>query len=125
MFYGLRLASRLRYGDVICIPDSTYALSLVQQPVDVRHRYASIIASVQELLRNTWNVVLKHSLREGNVCADFLTRMGSNSGFAYLELDCDSNSSLATTRPIRNCLKPTILLGDSHGAPSILLQQNC
>ena len=100
-------------------------LKLVQQPVDVRHRYASIIASVQELLRNTWNVVLKHSLREGNVCADFLTRMGSNSGFAYLELDCDSNSNLATTRPIRNCLKPTILLGDSHGAPSILLQQNC
>lgn len=87
MFYGLRLASRLRYGDVICIPDSTYALSLVQQPVDVRHRYASIIASVQELLRNTWNVVLKHSLREGNLCADFLTRMGSNSGSAYLELD--------------------------------------
>ncbi|PNX76074.1 ribonuclease H, partial [Trifolium pratense] len=41
------------------------------------HRYAAVVANIQDLLKLDWDVSIFHTMRKGNVCADFLAKLGS------------------------------------------------
>ena len=43
------------------------------------HAYASLLAKITSLLDHLLCLVFKHVLRKGNVCANFLARLGRNS----------------------------------------------
>jgi len=43
------------------------------------HAYASLLAKIISLLDHLPDLMFKHVLRECNVCADFLARLGRNS----------------------------------------------
>nr|KYP44684.1 hypothetical protein KK1_033798 [Cajanus cajan] len=39
--------------------------------------YATIIARIRDFAREDWRLEFKHTLREGNSCADFLAKQGA------------------------------------------------
>jgi len=43
------------------------------------HSYASLLTKITSLLDHLSDLVFKHVFREGNVCANFLPRLGRNS----------------------------------------------
>jgi len=51
---------------VICYSDSTLAVQLVSTTVNDWNHYAAIIINVQDLLQRSWNVQLKHYVRDAN-----------------------------------------------------------
>ncbi|KAL5160778.1 hypothetical protein HKD37_07G018200 [Glycine soja] len=51
------------HRDVVCVSDSLHVISLIQAPMVVSQRYASIIMRIKDLLNFNWKVVLRHSLR--------------------------------------------------------------
>ncbi|KAG5021693.1 hypothetical protein JHK82_017596 [Glycine max] len=54
---------RILIRDVVCVSDSLHVISLIQAPMVVSQRYASIIMRIKDLLNFNWKVVLRHSLR--------------------------------------------------------------
>lgn len=60
---------------VECFSDSLEAVSLVSSGPSERHTLAPLIWDIKGLLERRWYVVLRHTLREGNACADFLAKM--------------------------------------------------
>lgn len=41
------------------------------------HHYAAILCNIKELLRRSWQIEVRHTLREGNSAADFIVKMGA------------------------------------------------
>ncbi|PNX71208.1 ribonuclease H [Trifolium pratense] len=62
--------------NVICFSDSLHTVALVKS-VSSYHQFANEIISIRQLLDRDWNVVVDHTLREGNACADNLAKMGA------------------------------------------------
>ncbi|KAL6494930.1 hypothetical protein OROGR_030849 [Orobanche gracilis] len=79
LLHGLQLTWENGYRKFICYSDSMDALSLINRFLPVHHHYSPVVLSIQDLLQRDWEVVLKHTLREGNFCADLLAKMGANS----------------------------------------------
>ena len=52
---------------------------MVKGEVGEFHHYLNIVQHIRMLIWQNWSVVLQHTLREGNSCADFLARKGSTS----------------------------------------------
>ena len=40
------------------------------------HKYATIVASICDLISDNWDVSIEHILRETNMCANFLAKFG-------------------------------------------------
>ena len=85
LYYGLKAAWERGYRDVICYSDSTLPVQLVSNMVNPLHHYAAIISNVQDLLQRSWNVQLKHSVRETNSSADFIAKLGAASSDIWRE----------------------------------------
>jgi len=47
------------------------------------HVYAVLIQDIKELLKQG-NVMMNHTLREGNQCADILAKLDASSNFEFL-----------------------------------------
>ena len=50
---------------------------MVSRNVPCSHRYYNIVHAIRKCLSLNWNVNLKHTLREGNRCADYLAKLGA------------------------------------------------
>ncbi|GAU33259.1 hypothetical protein TSUD_333820 [Trifolium subterraneum] len=77
VYHGLKIAREAGYNRLFCYSDSKTVLDLLSKERNSFHCYAAIIANIQDLLVLEWDVSLKHSVREGNFCADFLAKLGS------------------------------------------------
>ncbi|KAK7260660.1 hypothetical protein RIF29_26901 [Crotalaria pallida] len=88
IFHGLNLAWDHGFRQVECRSDCLEVLKLVQGEQNFFHAYATTIASIRDLLSRDWSVVLRHTLREGNQCADILAKKGSamNSGLTVFDV---------------------------------------
>jgi hypothetical protein len=64
--------------DFVCYSDSLHSVSLINSPPMMFHVYATLIRDIKDMLILN-NTLVLHSLREGNVCADFLAKMGAAS----------------------------------------------
>jgi ribonuclease HI len=71
-----------------CYSDSRTALKLISEPVDEWHHYVAIIRNIKEILNRNRQVVILHTYREGNACADFLAKHGArnNRGFTSIAI---------------------------------------
>ncbi|PNX59771.1 ribonuclease H [Trifolium pratense] len=77
LFQGLKIARTSGYNRIFCYFDAQTVLDLVTKGYSNFHCYAAVIANIQDLLKLDWEVSLLHTLREGNACTDFLTKLGS------------------------------------------------
>jgi dihydroneopterin aldolase len=59
------------------------AMKLITDPVDVWHHYAAILKNIKDIMKKDWHVLLLHTLREGNVCADYLAKHGATNTDVY------------------------------------------
>ncbi|XP_045831496.1 uncharacterized protein LOC123922867 [Trifolium pratense] len=73
----LKLCWENGYRKVLCCSDSLLAVNLIKQGVTSHHRFANEIHIIRRMLENDWEVVITHTLREGNTCADVLAKMGA------------------------------------------------
>ncbi|PNX82170.1 resistance protein PRG, partial [Trifolium pratense] len=48
---------------------------------------ANEIQSIRNLLANEWDVVINHTLREGNACADVMAKLGAMSTSPLVKID--------------------------------------
>ncbi|MCH90325.1 ribonuclease H protein [Trifolium medium] len=70
--------------------DSLQAVSLIKDGVSHFHTFANEIHIIRQLLHRDWNVVINHVLREGNVCADVLAKIGASSNSPIVVLESPS-----------------------------------
>ncbi|XP_057425690.1 uncharacterized protein LOC130719059 [Lotus japonicus] len=87
IFHGLSMAWDRGARDVECQSDSLDAVTLVNSAPPSRHMYASLIWDIKDLLGHEWQVVVLHTLREGNVCADFLAKFGASRDRSIVAID--------------------------------------
>jgi ribonuclease HI len=79
------------------------AVNLIRQGVATHHRFANEVHSIRQMLDNDWEVVITHTLREGNACADVLAKMGAISNSPMVKISA----------PPSNLLRP--LMEDASG----------
>ncbi|CAN1177272.1 Putative ribonuclease H protein At1g65750 [Linum perenne] len=79
---GLRRAWDAGYRKVLLQLDSQTAITLLSNEVGARHQHALETATTFTELRNRdWELVIKHTYREGNRAADYLAGIGY--GYPY------------------------------------------
>jgi hypothetical protein len=61
---------------ITCFSDSLQAVGLIRKRVSVHHQFTNKVFSIRQLFARDWEVVVDHTLREGNVCVDVLANMG-------------------------------------------------
>ncbi|XP_057444540.1 uncharacterized protein LOC130736767 [Lotus japonicus] len=76
--HGLSLCWEQGFRQVLVYSDSALALDTVKGSVARFHIYAALIWSIKSLLQRPWQVVLEHTLREGNAPADFMAKLGAD-----------------------------------------------
>ncbi|CAJ2638969.1 unnamed protein product [Trifolium pratense] len=77
IWYGLKLCWERGFRKVLCCSDSLLSVNLIKEGVTAHHRLANEICCIRKLLANDWEVILTHTLREGNACADVLAKLGT------------------------------------------------
>ncbi|KAK7269582.1 hypothetical protein RIF29_22314 [Crotalaria pallida] len=77
VLHGLKLAWSRGFRSIECRTDRMEVLNLLKGGFNHFHLYASIIASIVDVVRRDWSVMFSHTLREGNQCADFLAKKGA------------------------------------------------
>jgi ribonuclease HI len=82
LYQGLTLAVSLNYEEVVCYSDSLLTVNLINDDYSRYHVYAVLIQNIKDLLSTT-NFSLRHSLREGNQCADFMAKLGASTDDAF------------------------------------------
>jgi ribonuclease HI len=87
ILHGLQLCWSNGYGSIVCYSDSLQAVSLIKDGVSHFHTFANEIHNIRQLLRKDWNVVIDHTLREGNTCADILAKLGASSSSSMVVLE--------------------------------------
>jgi ribonuclease HI len=87
ILHGLEICWVNGFRNLACYSNSLLAVTLISDGVSHHHKYANEIQSICHLLHRDWIVVLNHTPREGNACADVLAKMGasSNSPLVILE----------------------------------------
>jgi ribonuclease HI len=78
VYHGLVLAWGLCIKELLCYSDSKTVIKLIYDLVNAWHHYAAIILNIKDLLARDWRVKVVHTLRGGNVCADFLAKPGAH-----------------------------------------------
>jgi len=77
MYHGLKMARNLGYYRIICYSDSQNVFDLISEDHNPFHYYIVVMASIKDLLKLKWDVILYHYLIEGNFSAYFLAKVGS------------------------------------------------
>ncbi|CAN1184990.1 Putative ribonuclease H protein At1g65750 [Linum perenne] len=73
---GLRRTWDAGYMKVLVQIDSLSTISLISGAAGLDHQHAMEVAEFHELQRRDWTIVLRHTYREGNHVADYLTSIG-------------------------------------------------
>ncbi|PNX71251.1 ribonuclease H, partial [Trifolium pratense] len=84
---GLDLCWVNGFRNIVCFSDSLQAVTLIKEGVSPHHRFANEIQSIRQLISKDWSVVIEHTLREGNACADCLAKMGASSNLSLVILN--------------------------------------
>jgi ribonuclease HI len=79
IWHGLELCWERGFRKVLCYSDSLLSVNLIKEGVTPHHRFANEIHRIKKLLARDWEVTISHTLREGNVCADVLAKLGASS----------------------------------------------
>jgi ribonuclease HI len=87
ILHGLQFCWDSGYRKVICFSDSLQSVNLIRDGVSAHHRFANEIYSIRTLLAKDWNVMINHTLREGNACADVMAKMGALSNSHLVKID--------------------------------------
>ncbi|PNX98129.1 ribonuclease H [Trifolium pratense] len=87
MLHELELCWEKGLRSVSCFSDSLQTVTLVKNGVSPYHKFANEVTSIQQLLDRDWVVVVNHTLREGNTCADILPKKGANSISPLMKLE--------------------------------------
>ncbi|CAN1187226.1 Putative ribonuclease H protein At1g65750 [Linum perenne] len=85
---GLRRTWDAGYRKVILRVDSLTAISLLLNKADTLHQHGMKTTQFQELVDKDWTVQLKHTFREGNHVADYLTSIGYDYPFGSHTVLC-------------------------------------
>ncbi|KAK2418771.1 hypothetical protein QL285_040937 [Trifolium repens] len=79
IFHGLEFCWNKGFRNVVCLSDSLQAVTLIKEGVLPYHSFANELQKICQLIRRSWTVVVDHTLREGNKCADHLAKLGAAS----------------------------------------------
>ena len=74
IMHGLRLARFISINQLVCHSNSKMAVDLIRTSVDEYHHYASLVGDIRELLNENWVVIIEHTFREANSCANWLDK---------------------------------------------------
>ena len=77
------MAKDLGHAEFACYSDSLVCINLINGPIEKYHIYVVLIQDIKYLLHQI-NVTVSHTLREGNQCADFMTKLGASSNIDLL-----------------------------------------
>ncbi|GAU18899.1 hypothetical protein TSUD_228890 [Trifolium subterraneum] len=78
IYHGLQLAISLGITDFICYTDSLISCNLIQGVSSPYHIYGVLIQNIKDSMQQS-NIIICHTLREGNQCADYLAKLGASS----------------------------------------------
>jgi ribonuclease HI len=87
IFHGLQFCWDSGYRKVICFSDSLQSVHLIRDGVSAHHRFANEIHNFRNLLGKDWDVMINHTLREGNACGDVMAKMGALSASHLVKID--------------------------------------
>jgi len=71
------LAKSLNIIELVCYSDSLHDINLLKGPTLKFHVYAVLIQDVKDLIEQN-NIIVFHTLRDGNHCADFMINLGAS-----------------------------------------------
>lgn len=83
---GLQMAWSKSIPRIQIESDSQLAINLICGDDD-DHPLAAIIHDCQSLMTRDWNCSIRHTLREGNSCADFLAERGEDQSECIMQLE--------------------------------------
>jgi ribonuclease HI len=86
ILHGLQICWENGYRRISCFSDSLQAVNLIRDGVSAHHRFANEVISICQLLDRNWEIVVEHTLREGNACADVLAKMDALSDSPLVKL---------------------------------------
>jgi ribonuclease HI len=75
VLHGLQLYWENEYRYIICYSDSLLIVNIIRDDISAHHRFTNEVAFIRQLLDRDWDVMVIHTLREGNACADVLAKM--------------------------------------------------
>lgn len=84
VLHGLRLAWDRGFQNLICYSDSMNGISLLRDPLPLFHKYAVLVQEIRICLQMDWTAVIRHTLREGNQCPDFMAKLGASNDDEYV-----------------------------------------
>ncbi|XP_024636248.1 uncharacterized protein [Medicago truncatula] len=75
--------ARMNIDAIVCYSDSLHGINLIKGPPMKYHVHVVLIQDIKDLLEQN-NIIVCHTLREGNQCADFMVKLGSLSNVDLL-----------------------------------------
>ena len=84
---GLEIAWNLGIRKLVCESDSLTMTDLVSKPLNPCHWYSCIVSRIKQIMAREWEVMLSHTLREGNMVADWLAKFGALRDESLVELE--------------------------------------
>jgi ribonuclease HI len=73
IYHGLTMAKYTGYVELACYSDSLVCNNLINDPIERYHIYVILIQDIKQLL-NQINVMISHTLKEGNQYAYFMVK---------------------------------------------------
>ena len=74
----------LSYAKFIYYSDSVVCINLINDPIEKYDMiYSVLIQDIKQLLHQI-NVMVSHTLKEGNYCTDFMTKLEASSNIIFL-----------------------------------------
>jgi ribonuclease HI len=83
IYHGLIKAIEMGTDHLLCYYDSLISIHLISDNTLRFHIYAMVIQDIKDMLASR-NYSLQHTLREGNQCADYLTKLGASSDVEFI-----------------------------------------
>lgn len=77
ILHGLSIATNLGITKLVCYSDSLLSINLISGNSSRYHVHAVLIQDIKDKL-SQMNVSLRHTLREGNHCADYFAKLGES-----------------------------------------------
>ncbi|PNX93234.1 ribonuclease H [Trifolium pratense] len=77
VLHGLQICWESGFRRISCFSDSLQTVNLIWEGVSAHHRFANEVFSIRQLIARDWEVVIDHTFRKGNACADMLAKIGA------------------------------------------------
>ncbi|GAV81533.1 RVT_3 domain-containing protein [Cephalotus follicularis] len=81
---GLQLYWQRQFSNMIVETDSLLEIHLINEAFTIRHHLCVLIDDYHSLLNQNWDCSLKHILREGNQCANFMANLSHGNPEYYM-----------------------------------------